>query len=331
MNQVYDFMKKWKHIDLGQVFTPLHMSIFAAKLININEDDVVLDSSAGTGALLFSALERGAKEVCGIEYDEEVYKKLTNNLKETDAVFDTLNADASSEEASEWIKSKNITKALLNPPYEKKYNSAGIVLNTLNSLPSGCLVAMFHQTNFFDKMLKKEKQQMENHRIEKVIVMPTNLFQPFVSVATSIFIIRANTPQDDYEFYGYKIEDDGLTRQKGKYRTDKNGKWANELEPQFYDIIANEKDDDIATRQKPAQGFSYQQKIDTTPTEADFRKTVEEYMDFRIKRLLSEKTNLSECQQRVAALAYLVGGSSNVLDCLDNPEKYFGGQVNADV
>jgi 16S rRNA G966 N2-methylase RsmD len=294
MNQVYDFMKKWKHIDLGQVFTPLHMSRFAAKLIDINEDDVVLDSSAGTGALLFSALERGAKEVCGIEYDGEVYKKLINNLKETDAVFDTLNADASSEEASEWIKSKNITKALLNPPYEKKYNSAGIVLNTLNSLPSGCLVAMFHQTNFFDKMLKKEKQQMENHRIEKVIVMPTNLFQPFVSVTTSIFIIRANTPQDGYEFYGYKIEDDGLTRQKGKYRTDKNGKWANELEPQFYDIIANEKDDDIATRQEPAQGLSYQQKIDTTPTEEDFKKVVADYLAWRVSSILKGQVSADE-------------------------------------
>lgn len=339
MDKVYDFMKKWQHIDLGQVFTPVHMARFAAKLININENDAVLDSSAGTGALLFVAMERGCKEVYGIEYDTQVYEKLKNNIKETDARWsEIINEDASSETAAEWIESKFITKALLNPPYEKKYNSAGIVLNTLNSLPSGCQVAMFHQTNFFNKLTKKQKKEMDQHRVIKVIQMPPNLFQPFVSVQTALYIITANVPQNGYKFYGYKIDDDGLTRQKGKYRADTKGTWANELEPKFYDIIANEKEDDISTRQEPAQGFSYQQKIDLVPTEEDFRKTVEEYMDYKLKVLFMNGQNfgapnapkLSDVQQRLAALAYFVG-SNNVLDCLDNPGKYFGGDKDGTV
>lgn len=327
-DNVYGFMKKWQHIDLGQVFTPLHMARFAAKLLDIKEGDSVLDSSAGSGALLMVSIERGASEVYGIEYDNSVSQLLEKNLNETGVKHEVLNADASSEEAAEWIKNKSITKALLNPPYEKKYNTFDILLNTLNSLPEGCLVALFYPTNHFEKMTKKQKAQMSNHRVEKIIVMPGNLFQPFVSVQTAIYIIRANTPQENYEFYGYKIEDDGLHRKKGKYREDTSGVWANELEPKFYDIISNETEDDISTRQNPSSGLMYQKPIDLTATHEDFVKTVSDYYEWKIcetfkghmdvnHRRLTPHIVLSKCQIMIAAMAYFTGSAASVFPVLD--------------
>lgn len=297
-SNIYDLMQKWKHIDLGQVFTPLHMSQFAAKLLDISENDVVIDTTAGSGALLLAAINAGCPEVYGIEYDPNVYEVLKDNIEPLGIKCGFLNADASSNQAAEWIKQKKITKAILNPPYEKKYNSAGIVLNTLNSLPEGCLVAMFHTTNFFDKLSKKQKEQLKDHRIEKVIQMPSNLFQPFVSVQTALYIIRANTPQENYKFYGYKIEDDGLRRKKGKYREDSGGTWENELEPKYYEIISQELDDDISTRQDVSEGITYRKPINTTPTAWDFYSVVKDYMDFKIKqeqdRREAEKKKLME-------------------------------------
>lgn len=291
---IYDFMQKWKSIDLGQVFTPMHMASFASKLLDISDKDVVLDSSAGTGALLISAICAGCKEVYGIEFDATVYDRLKSNVQAIDdAKCDFLNADASTEDASQWIKSKPITKAILNPPYEKKYNTYGILLNTLKSLPVGCLVALFYPSNHLDKLEKEQKEQMGKHRILKIIELPHNLFSPFVSVQTSLFIIQANVPQEDYAFYGYKIEDDGHTRKKGKYRSDEKGKWRNELEQKYLNIVLNELEVDGSTRQNPKDGLYYRAYVDTTVTAWDLYKTVCDYMDWKMKqerdRIMAER------------------------------------------
>lgn len=45
--------------------------------------------------------------------------------------------DTRTEEACEWIKSKKITKVLMNPPYERKYGCLKIVENVLKSVPVG--------------------------------------------------------------------------------------------------------------------------------------------------------------------------------------------------
>lgn len=316
MDKVYDFMKKWKHIDLGQVFTPFHMALFAAKLIDVNKDDVVLDATAGTGALLFAAIDQGCRHVLGCEFDPDVFQKLKSNLDGTDIEHNLICGDASSKEVAEWIKKQNPTKAILNPPYEKKYNSAGIVLNVLNALPEGCQVALFHQANFFDKFTKEQKEELKKHRIKKIIRMPANLFQPFVSVQTAIYIIKANIPQNDYRFYGYDIPDDGLRRAKGQYRVDRDGIWENELEPKLYDIISNEKENDIATRQVPDAGYSYRPKVSMACTKEDFIATTESYMAWKAKAILKDCFDLSEEQILIAAIGYYFG-TENILPVLN--------------
>ena len=54
-----------------------------------------------------------------------IYKNNTDNLN---------NLDALSPEAGEWIRSKNITKVLMNPPYERKYGCMKIVTNVVDKV-----------------------------------------------------------------------------------------------------------------------------------------------------------------------------------------------------
>lgn len=49
--------------------------------------------------------------------------------------------DAMSEDAAEFIRDSNITKVLMNPPYERKYGCMKIVTNVLDNVPTGTKAA----------------------------------------------------------------------------------------------------------------------------------------------------------------------------------------------
>ena len=122
----------------GQVFTPDHITSLMYRIINVNKDDVILDGACGSGAFLVKAMcnmidEAGgnsttkAKQIkqnqlFGIELDKEIYAlACANMLIHKDGKTNLEQLDARSDKAKNWIKSKNISKVLMNPPFENKY------------------------------------------------------------------------------------------------------------------------------------------------------------------------------------------------------------------
>ena len=223
----YGIMERRIGIDLGQVFTPLHLAEFAAKLLDIKDDDVVIDTCAGSGSLLLTAAAHGAAKVYGIELDERVHGILENNLAEVEVEHETLNGAADTDEAAAWIRAHDdVTKALLNPPYEKKYHTFEILMTTLDNLPTGTRVALFYPAEHLVKNGEAwQKSFMSKHRLDTVIKLPKNSFQPFANVQTALFLITAGVPQGDAHVFGCDIQQDGLTRKKNKYREDTKGTW----------------------------------------------------------------------------------------------------------
>ena len=290
MNTLYTLMTKRRNIDFGQYFTPEHIAHFAVKLLDIKEGDVVLDSSAGSGALLFAAIEAGCIEVYGIENDGEVFRLLRKNLEQVDDLkYEVICQDTRNEKVSEWIKSKPVTKCILNPPYEKKHGTYEILLNTLDALPAGTKTALFFPDSHFEKMTKAEKKRMAGHRIEKIIKLPKNTFRPFASVETSLFLITAGEPQGNHKPWGCHIPDDGLTRKKDKYRIDREGKWENELEPYWYQVITTGKGDDSVVEELEGLRYSKPRNPeDLIPTKDDFKRVVEDYLSFKIGEALKK-------------------------------------------
>ena len=130
-----EFSRYKKKSDAGQVFTPDHITSLMYRLIGVHQDDRVLDATCGSGAFLVKAMANMIKEAGGNSttkakdikseqlYGIELYRKVyalacANMLIHKDGKTNLRQMDAMSEDAADFIRDSNITKVLMNPPYE---------------------------------------------------------------------------------------------------------------------------------------------------------------------------------------------------------------------
>lgn len=283
--------------DAGQVFTPDHITSFMYRLIGVNMNDRVLDATCGSGAFLVKAMSNMIKEAGGVNtakakqikseqlFGIEMYRKVfalacANMMIHKDGKTNLAQMDAQSDEASKWIKSKGITKVLMNPPYERKYGCMKIVKNVLDSVPSGTKCAFILP----DKKLEKDggKKLLKDHTLTHIIKLPENLFFG-VGITTSIFVFESGIAQGTRNIKGYYIEEDGLETVKNKGRQDIKNKWE-DIENYWIKAIQDDNDDKHNTRQliNPKEHLSYQMPEKPFEIyEEDFVKTALEYEMFK--------------------------------------------------
>ena len=302
----------------GQVFTPDHVTSFMYRLIDVHMNDKVLDATCGSGAFLVKAMCNMMQEAGGVNTDKaseikegqlfgiEMYNKVfalacANMMIHKDGKTNLALLDAREKEASDWIRwekaptkfdekgnpingvPRNISKVLMNPPYERKYGCMKIVRNVLDSVPKGTPCAFILP----DKKLEKDgadkkygNKVLKDHTLKTIIKMPENLF--LNGTTPSIFIFEAGRPQGNDNIIGYYIEDDGLETVKNKGRQDIRNRWE-EKEDYWIKAIHDGNDYLYNTRQiiNPKEHLSYQ--LPEKPfeiTEEDFTKTVLNYMMF---------------------------------------------------
>lgn len=257
----------------GQVFTPDHVASFMYRLIDVNMNDRVLDATCGSGTFLVKSMcnmirEAGGSntskskqiksgQLFGIEMYRKVYALACANMMiHKDGKTNLVQMDATSAEATEWIRKQKITKVLMNPPYERRYGCATIVGNVLDSVPAGTKCAFILP----DKKMEKEsklKALLERHTLTTIIKLPENVFFG-LGVTTSIFIFETGKPQNGRNIKGYYVADDGLETVKNKGRQDVHDKWP-ALEDYWVKAIQDDNDDRYNTRQliNPAEHLSY--------------------------------------------------------------------------
>ena len=274
----------------------------------------VLDATCGSGSFLVKSMCNMIKEAGGVGTEEakkinseqlygiEMYRKIyalacANMMIHKDGKINLAQMDAKSAEPSEWIKNSNITKVLMNPPYERKYGCADIVINVLDSVPSGTKCAFI----LTDKKIEKEsklKKALKRHTLTTIIKLPENLFFG-VGVTTSIFVFETGTAQNNRNIIGYYIEDDGLETVKNKGRQDIKNKW-DDIEDYCISAIQDGNDWKYNTRQiiDPNEHQSYQMPEKPFEIyEEDFIKTM---MDFEMyKRGIDVKAFNDELMRKV--------------------------------
>ena len=284
--------------DAGQVFTPDHITSFMYRILDVNMYDRVLDATCGSGAFLVKAMCNMIKEAGGVNSDAakrikseqlfgiEMYRKVyalacANMMIHKDGKTNLAQMDAKSEEAGKWIEDKNISKVLMNPPYERKYGCADIVINVLEHVPVGTACAFILP----DKKMEKEtklKRALKKHTLKTIIKLPENLFFG-VGVTTSIFIFESGKPQNGRNIIGYYMEEDGLETVKNKGRQDVKGRWQ-EIEDYWVEAIRDGNDWKYNTRQiiNPEEHLSYQMPEKPFEIhEEDFLKTMMDYEMFK--------------------------------------------------
>ena len=295
-----EFNRYKKKSEAGQVFTPEHITSFMYRLINVTQNDYLGDFTCGSGAFIVKAMsnmmrEAGgydtnkAKEIrkshlYGIEWDKEIYAlACANMLIHKDGKTNLEQADMRTEAACEWIKSKPITKVLMNPPYENKYGCMTIVENVLDSVKAGTDCAFILPDKKLEKVSKALiKRILSNHTLTKIIKLPEPLFFG-VGVTTSIFVFKTGQPQNGKEIFGCYIEDDGLETVKNEGRQDVKHKWKG-IEDYWIDSISKLRDTKYNTAQwiNPEEHLSYQMpKKPFEISEEDFVKTAMDYICFK--------------------------------------------------
>lgn len=293
-----EFNRYKKKSESGQVFTPEHITDFMYKILEVNQNDRVLDATCGSGGFLVKAManmidEAGgvntekAKEIkqnqlFGIEFDREIYAlACANMLIHKDGKTNLEQLDARSEEAGKWISSQNITKVLMNPPFERKYGCMDIVENVLDNVPPHTPCAFIMPDKKLEKTGKKQKERiLKKHRLKKVIKLPEDLFFG-IGITASIFVFEAGVPQNDKEFFACYMKSDGLATVKNKGRHDVYGKWA-AIEKHWVEVIERQSDEDTCQWMDPAKHLSYQMPQKPFEIfEEDFRKTAMDYLMFQ--------------------------------------------------
>ncbi len=281
----------------GQVFTPDHITSLMYKLIEVNKDDRVLDAACGSGAFLTKSMaymvqEAGgittikAKEIMtnqlfGIEIDPRVFSlACANMLIHKDGKTNLEQLDSTSDEACKWIKSKKITKILMNPPYERKYHPEIIIKNVLNNCPKNTKMAILLPDKKLEKFSAKwRKDIFSNHRLLKIIKLPEKTFDEGVTV--SIFIFEVGIPQNNKEIFTCYIEEDGLERVKNQGRQDIKHRWK-KIENYWVDVISKQSGNSTIKWIDPNICQSYQ--VDVKPfeiNEEDFLKQMMDYVMFK--------------------------------------------------
>lgn len=295
----------------GQVFTPGHVTSLMYRLVEANMNDRILDAACGSGAFLTKSMsnminEAGgftttkAKKIMsdqlyGIEIDKRVFSlACANMLIHKDGKTNLEQMDSTTQEACDWVKSKKITKVLMNPPYERKYHADIIIKNVLDNCKVGAKAAFLLPDKKLEKFSKTwRKDVLKKHRLTKIIKLPEKTFDEGVKV--SIFIFEVGIPQNDQEIFTCYIKDDGLERVKNQGRQDIRNKWHG-IEDTWVDIIKKQSGDDSIKWIKPNEYLSYQK--DERPfsvSEEDFIKTMTDYLLFKeeidIKELMSSISN----------------------------------------
>lgn len=291
----------------GQVFTPDHITSFMYRLIDINQNDIVLDAACGSGSFLVKAMcnmikeaggvntnkanEIKSKQLYGIEFDREIFAlACANMLIHKDGKTNLEQLDTRKNDAAEWIRninvkldnenqSKGVTKVLMNPPFERTYGCMPIVKNVLDNVPSGTKCAFILPDKKLEKDLVDKKygnKVLKDHTLTTIVKLPENIFS---GVTTSIFVFVAHTPQNGQNIIGYYMENDGLETVKNQGRQDIKHVW-NSIEDYWIQSIHDGLDTKYNTRQiiNPAKHLSYQ--MPEKPFEIsddDFKKTIVDY------------------------------------------------------
>ena len=228
----------------GLVLTPQHITEFFCDVINLNVNDVALDSCCGSGGFLISAMKymlekagsdtkkrRAIKEnqLIGIERRTDMFTFACSNMMMSgDGKSHVYQGDSFAADIVEEVRSFKPTAAFLNPPYDVgEDGQLEFIENALHCLePNGrcaAIVQMSCATSAAARAVLVRERLLASHTLTGVFSMPDDLFHP-VGVITCIMTFEAHKPHPKgfKTFFGY-FKDDGFQKTKHMGRVNRGG------------------------------------------------------------------------------------------------------------
>lgn len=312
--------------NLGIVLTPKHITELFCELAELKTTDKVLDTCCGTAGFLIAAmhdmLQKTDKEaekrrirkeqLHGLELQPYMFTIATTNMILRGDGKSNLEQEDFLKQNPAVLQEKGCTVGMMNPPYSMgtKTNPSLYEINftehLLNSIvEDGKVIVIVPQSSMTGKT--KEEQAikaniLKHHTLEGVITLNKNTFYG-VGTNPCIAVFTAGVPHDkDKEVKFINFENDGFEVQKHRglvetiHAKDKKQHlldvWFDRIEAptKFCVKTTVEADDEWL--------HSFYYFNDEIPTEADFEKTIGDYLTFEFSMIMQGRKYLFENENK---------------------------------
>ncbi len=229
---------------LGIVLTPRHITELFAHLANVNKEDRVLDTCAGTGGFLISAMhqmmrsaltEEDRNEIknsglIGVEQQPNMFALAASNMiLRGDGKANLYQGSCFDPAITKAVRGHKATVGMLNPPFSQsdedlhELHFTKHMLDCLEKKGTGIAVVPM-SCAIVPHAAKAEL--LKHHTLEAVMSMPDDLFYP-VGTIVCIMVFKAHVPHavsNKKTWFGY-WKNDGYVKTKHRGRIDLNETW----------------------------------------------------------------------------------------------------------
>lgn len=193
---------------------------------------------------------------------------------------------------------------LLNPPYSAEGKGFNFVEEALSQMTTGYAAILIQDSAGSGQGLPYTKNILKNNTLQASIKMSSGLFGNKASVSVYIFVFKVNRPHELNDLVTFiDFSEDGYSRQNRKKSSQevnlKNTDHAVERYAEIEAIVLGKKPEtsyyteanglvvrDSISLEGNDWLFTQHQKIDTTPTEEDFKRTVANYLSWKVSQLM---------------------------------------------
>lgn len=306
---------------LGIILTPRHITDLMCDLVDVQVDDVVLDPTCGTAGFLISAMHRMVRQANGNTTLERNIKKkqlhgfeiqpnmfviaAANMILRKDGNANLRQEDFLKQEAG-MVQLKGATVGLMNPPYSQgsKANpeqyELSFVEHLLDCLAPGARCAVIVPQSSMTGKTKAEQnfktEILRHHTLEGVITCNTNTFYGVgTNPVIAVFTAHEPHPEDhmakfiDFRDDGYEVRPHiGLL--EGDSAKDKRQHlldvWNGKAEaPSRFCVQST-----VEASDEWLHSFYYFN--DEIPTDADFEKSIGDYLTFEFGMVMQNREYL---------------------------------------
>lgn len=308
---------------LGIILTPRHITDLMCDLVDVRADDVVLDPTCGTAGFLIAAMHRMLSMADSDAQRKSIKKRqlhgfeLQSNMFAVAAANMILRRDGNSNlQCTDFLKlnpaqtqMKGATVGLMNPPYSQGTKTAdpeqcelSFIEHLLDSLTVGARAAVIVPQSSMTGKTKAEQafktSIMKHHTLEGVITCNTDTFYR-VGVNPVIAVFTAHEPHPKNKVCKFiDFRDDGYETRahvglvEGDSAKDKRQHlldvWFERVEaPSKFCVESTVQPDD-----EWLHSFYYFN--DEIPTDADFEKSIGDYLTFEFSMVMQNREYLFE-------------------------------------
>ena len=249
-----------------------------------------------------------SKQLLGVEKRSDIYLlAVLNMILMGDGSSNIIHKDSLTEYDGQYeqgeMKGKDFPANvfLLNPPYSAPGKGFLFVKKALSKMSKGKAVILIQENAGSGNGLPYTKEILENNTLLASIHM-ADIFKGKAGVQTAVYVFDVGTPHNEKQIVKFiNFSNDGYTRQnRRKSSQDANLKNTDHAVERYEEIVnlvlygksylhyftEEQYVEDVISLDGNDWTFSQHVKLNTTPTEDDFRNTIKEYLGWKVSAVL---------------------------------------------